>query len=105
EDRAIPRDDRPSWTDVGPDVRDGEINQLAQHPPLYYVPAAVVLRVIDGDGSAPLDLVVWQLRLLSVLTLAALPLLAADIARRLTASVPVVLSAAAGVLAVPQLTH
>src|SRR3546814_7740535 len=37
--------------------------------------------------------------------MATLPLLAADIARRFTTSVPVLLAAAAGVLAIPQLTH
>ena len=105
EEEAIPRGERASWSELGPDVRDGPINQLAQHPPLYYVPTAAALRLVDGDGSAPLDLVVWQLRLLNVVALGAMPLLAADIARRLTSSVPVVLSAGAGVLAVPQLTH
>ena len=104
-DQARPRDDRSSWTELGADVRDGPFNQLAQHPPLYYVPTAAVLRVIDGDGTEPVDRVVWQLRLLNVLTLAPLPLLAADIARRLSSSRAVVVAAAAGIVAVPQLTH
>lgn len=104
-DAASDRSDRPGWSDLGPDVRNGPPNQMPQHPPLYYETAAAVLRVLDGDGGAPLDLAVWQLRLLSILALAPLPLLAADIARRFTSSRAVVLSAAAGVLAVPQLTH
>jgi 4-amino-4-deoxy-L-arabinose transferase-like glycosyltransferase len=78
---------------------------MPQHPPLYYASAAAVVRALDGDGTAPLDLAVWQLRLLSVLTLAPLPLLAADIARRYTRSAAVVVASAAAVLAVPQLTH
>ncbi|MGK2928452.1 MAG: glycosyltransferase family 39 protein [Acidimicrobiales bacterium] len=105
EDQATPRSERDSWTEVGPDDRGGFVNQLAQHPPLYYVPTAAVLRVIDGDGSAPLDRVVWQLRLLNILVLVPLPLLAADIARRFTSSKAAVLGAAAVVVAVPQLAQ
>ncbi len=71
---ATHRADRPGWGDLGPDVRNGPPNQMPQHPPLYYVTAAAVLRVLDGDGTAPLDLAVWQLRLLSILALAPLPL-------------------------------
>jgi hypothetical protein len=104
-DEATHRADRPGWRDLGPDVRNGPPNQMPQHPPLYYESAAVVLRALDGDGAAPLDRVVWQLRLLSILVTVPLPLLAADIARRFTRRAPVVLAAAAAVLAVPQLTH
>src|SRR3546814_3940018 len=78
---------------------------MPQHPPLYYEATAALLRVLDGDGTAPLDRAVWQLRVLNALVMATLPLLAADIARRFTTSVPVLLAAAAGVLAIPQLTH
>jgi len=104
-DDAPHRADRPGWADLGPDVRNGPPNQMPQHPPLYYESAAAVLRVVDGDGRAPLDLAVWQLRLLSVLALVPLPLLAADIARHYTRAAGVVVAAAAAVLAVPQLTH
>ena len=104
-DAATHRADRPGWADLGPDVRNGPPNQMPQHPPLYYETTAAVLRVLDGDGRLPLDLAVWQLRLLSVLATAPLPLLAADIARRYTRRSAVVLTAAAAVLAVPQLTH
>lgn len=104
-DAATHRADRPGWADLGPDIRNGPANQMPQHPPLYYETAAAALRALDGDGRAPLDLAVWQLRLLSVLAMAPLPLLAADIARRFTRAVPVVLAAAAAVIAVPQLTH
>ncbi|HUR08871.1 MAG TPA: DUF2142 domain-containing protein [Nonomuraea sp.] len=102
---ATRRADRAAWSDLGPDVRTGPPNQMPQHPPLYYETAAAVLRVVDGDGDAPLDLAVWELRLLSILAMAPLPLLAADIARRFSRSPAVILSAAAAVLAVPQLTH
>ena len=104
-DAAEPRDQRSSWSALGPDVRDGPHNQLAQHPPLYYVPTAAVLRVLDGDGTAPVDRVVWQLRLLNILALLPLPLLAADVARRFTSSALVVLASAAAVVAVPQVAH
>lgn len=104
-DAAQLRDERPSWSDLGPDVRNGTFNQMPQHPPLYYGAAGAAMRVLDGDGSAPLDLAVWQLRLLGVLVVAPLPLIAADIARRFTTSGAVVVASAAAVLAVPQLTH
>jgi len=104
-DAATHRADRPGWADLGPDVRNGPPNQMPQHPPLYYEAAGAALRVIDDEGTLPLDRAVWLLRLLSVLALAPLPLIAADVARRFTASTAVVLAAAAGVLAVPQLTH
>ena len=104
-DSATHRPDRSSWSDLGPNVRNGPPNQMPQHPPLYYEAAAVALRVLDGDDRAPLDRVVWQLRLLNVLAMAPLPLVAASIARRFTGSAPVVVSAAAGMLAIPQLTH
>lgn len=104
-DAATHRADRPGWADLGPDVRNGPPNQMPQHPPLYYEAAGAALRLIDGDGTLPLDRAVWLLRLLNVLALAPLPLIAADVARRFSRSTPIVLSAAAGVLAVPQLTH
>lgn len=104
-DAAQLRSERASWTDLGPDLRNGPPNQMPQHPPLYYLGAGAALRALDGGGSAPLDLGVWQLRLLGALLVAPLPLLAADIARRFTTSDAVVVAAAAAVLAVPQLTH
>lgn len=105
EDQAMHRNDRPGWDDLGPDVRNGPPNQMPMHPPLYYEAAGAALRAIDGDGAAPLDRAVWQLRLLNVLIMAPLPLIAAAVARRFSSSTAVGLSAAAGVLAVPQLTH
>lgn len=105
EDQATPRAERPGWDELGPAVRNGPPNQMPQHPPLYYEAAAAVLRVLDDDGSRPLDRVVWELRLLSVLVTAPLPLLAAAVARRFSRSEAVVLAAAATTLAVPQLTH
>ncbi len=104
-DAATHRADRPGWRDLGPDVRNGPPNQMPQHPPLYYEAAGAALRLLDDDGSAPLDRAVWQLRLLNVALMVPLPLIAADIARRFTRAAPVVLAAAAGILAVPQLTH
>jgi 4-amino-4-deoxy-L-arabinose transferase-like glycosyltransferase len=102
---ATPRSERPGWVDLGPDVRDDPPNQMPQHPPLYYVAAGAALRVIDGDGERPLDRVVWELRLLSVLAMAALPLLAVDIARRVGATDAAALAAAVAAAATPQLTH
>ena len=104
-DAAIHRPDRPGWAELGPAVRNGPPNQMPQHPPLYYEATGAALRVLDGDGTAPLDRAVWQLRLLNVLLAAPLPLIAADVAHRFSRSGAVVVASAASVLAVPQLTH
>lgn len=102
---ATPRGERPGWAELAPDVRDGPPNQMPQHPPVYYLLAGAVTRVIDPDGTRPLDRVVWDLRVLSVLMMLPLPLLAADIARRLGAGTAATVSAAAASIGVPQLTH
>lgn len=104
---AVPRADRPTWEDLRSRVPDGpteRFNQMAQHPPLYYKLGALLFVVAPWE-SWPFDLVVWVLRLFSVLLVAPLPLFAHAAARRLTGSVPIAVSAAVVPLGIPQLSH
>ena len=117
-DNATPRSDRPTITDLGgdrpiswPDPRTGEYeplpNQMAQHPPLYYLVAAGVLRVARaiGGGEMPADREVLGLRLLGVAMVAHLPLCGWWAARRIGARRHACLAAAVAPLAMPQLQH
>ncbi|MEZ5140385.1 MAG: hypothetical protein R2711_16920 [Acidimicrobiales bacterium] len=44
--------ERPAWDDAGGDERLGQLNQMPQHPPLYYEAMATVLRAERGLGRA-----------------------------------------------------
>lgn len=99
------RGDRPPFADLGPDAPTTLPNQMAQHPPLYYVTAAAWLAVLDVRGPVAFDLEVWWLRLLGVLLAAPLPWLAARTASHLGGGPVVVAGAAVVVLAVPMLVH
>lgn len=81
-----------------------KIDQMTQHPPLYYVGAAGWLHV-TGTAEARWDHQVLALRLFDVLLFAPVPLLAAGAARRLTDSRAAGLVAAAFPLFLPQLGH
>jgi small subunit ribosomal protein S36 len=105
---APPKDRRPRWDD--PDFRALEpdrMNQMPQHPPLYYQLMAAGLRVerwlVPGELSVDTELA--YLRLLNVLLVLPLPWVAWLTARRLRVVEPVGLVAALVPLAVPQLTH
>ncbi|HWJ60584.1 MAG TPA: DUF2142 domain-containing protein [Acidimicrobiales bacterium] len=86
-----------------------QIDQMPQHPPLYYEGAALALRAARfGHPGAPFPTIATEvlvLRLLNVLLVAPLPLLTFRIARELGASDRTSLTATALLLAVPQLTH
>jgi len=81
-----------------------QVNQITQHPPLYYVLEAIPLKLVDGTSWA-YDKTVLFLRLLSALIIVPLPLLAHAAARRLRGPGPVAVTAAILPLAVPQLLH
>lgn len=115
KDDATPRGDRPTWDEMG-DTRQpdgepqppGEIQQLVQHPPLYYwVGAAVLWALPGGDGDdLRWDVTIGILRLMSALMVAPIPLLAWAGAHRLSDGNRVASTCAALVpLAIPQLTH
>ncbi|MCW2499453.1 MAG: hypothetical protein JWN87_1129 [Frankiales bacterium] len=96
----------PSFRDVTPPaLATRQLNQMTQHPPLYYAAGAAALWLLPGDQDLPFPYVIGLLRLLSVLCLVPLPLLAFAAARRLLGDGPAALAAAAVPLAVPQLLH
>ncbi|MFD7309023.1 DUF2142 domain-containing protein [Promicromonospora sp. NPDC059942] len=80
------------------------VDQMTQHPPLYYAVAAGVLRA-TGLAEARWDLQLLALRLFDVVLLAPLPLLAAAAVRRLSRSRAAALVAASFTLFVPQAGH
>jgi 4-amino-4-deoxy-L-arabinose transferase-like glycosyltransferase len=98
---------RPAWDDEGGDASTGRLNQMPQHPPLYYQLMASVLRVERAvlGGPASLDRELALLRLANVVLVAPLPLLAWWAAARFRAGRSVAVAAAVAVLAVPMLTH
>jgi 4-amino-4-deoxy-L-arabinose transferase-like glycosyltransferase len=85
----------------------GRMNQMPQHPPLYYAAMAGALRleraVVPGRWSIDTELA--YLRLLNALLVTPLPWLAWLLARRLGLGDTVGTVAALVPLAVPQLTH
>lgn len=104
---AAPRAERPAFEDLGPEATD-ILNQMPQHPPLYYGIAGGTLAALDSlwDASSwPFDRQVAALRLLDVLLVAPLPLLAWSTARRLGLAPVAAVAAATLVLCIPSLTH
>lgn len=80
------------------------VDQMTQHPPLYYAVAAGVLRV-TGAAEARWDVQLLVLRLFDVALLLPLPLLTAAAVRRLSGSRAAALVAASFTLFVPQAGH
>ncbi|WP_139820663.1 DUF2142 domain-containing protein [Krasilnikoviella flava] len=103
----VPREDRTS-VDAGNAVGDAssgtDVDQMTQHPPLYYALGAGVLHA-TGLTDARWDQVTLALRLLDALLLALVVPLAAESARRATGSPSAGLVAAAFPLVLPQLGH
>ena len=96
----------PAYKDVPPLQRPlFQLNQMTQHPPLYYAIGAALLWVIPWDQDLPFPWVIGILRLLSVACLVLLPLLAFATARRLGLAPPACAAAAVVPLAIPQLAH
>lgn len=97
---------RPVWDDEG-GARQGGLNQMAQHPPLYYEAMAGVLRVERTVFGGPwsLDRELALLRLANVALVAPLPLLAWWAATRALLSRRVAVVASFAPLALPMLTH
>jgi 4-amino-4-deoxy-L-arabinose transferase-like glycosyltransferase len=83
---------------------DGGIDQMSQHPPLYYGYAAAVLTSV-GFMDLRADLALLAVRLAGLLFVLPLPLLVWDSVRRLTRSAKAGVVGAAALFAVPQLAH
>lgn len=101
---AVARQERPSFADLTSSnsvVSQKTMNQMSQHPPLYYAILGE-LHSLMPSGMAS-DLEVWIMRLLSAVLLAPLPLLAAALARRLGAGRPMIVVATAAIALLPGL--
>jgi small subunit ribosomal protein S36 len=104
---ALSRADRPTHRELALDegLRGDRLNQMAQHPPLYYRTAGYALSLLPGWEDRGFDVVVGALRMLSVLLLIPLPVLTAATARVLGRSEPDASTAALVPLAIPQVAH
>jgi small subunit ribosomal protein S36 len=104
---APDKGDRPAWDDAGGAAQVGQLNQMPQHPPLYYQAMATVLRVerAIAGGPASTDRELALLRLANAAVVAPLPLLAWWAARRFGHDHRTGVVAAISLLAVPMLTH
>lgn len=106
---APDRAGRPTFEELAQPPRPGSINQLTQHPPLYYVYLGLTARATDlvlpGDPLAAWDLEVWSYRLASVAMTMALPFAIWATARRLRLSRPVAMAATLVPMAIPQVMH
>ncbi len=104
---AVPRAQRPAWNALAHRWQPlGSVQQIVQHPPLYYWVGAAILKAIPGGGDTlRWDVTIGLLRMISVLMVTPLPLLAHAAMRRLSPSPAAATVAALTPLAVPQLTH
>jgi 4-amino-4-deoxy-L-arabinose transferase-like glycosyltransferase len=80
------------------------VDQMTQHPPLYYAYVAVVLNAIDFMNVRS-DIALTVARLAGVVLMIPLPFFAWDSVRRITRSAKAGILAAASLFAVPQLAH
>jgi 4-amino-4-deoxy-L-arabinose transferase-like glycosyltransferase len=109
EEEAPPRSERPRLAGPEAQIPSDFVNQIPQHPPLYYAVMAGVSSFADtlipGADRWPFDKYVWFLRLLNVLMILPLPGVAYLAARELDVSQSAAIAAAAFPLAIPQLVH
>lgn len=105
EEASLPASDRSTFAELA-ESNSGKsgVDQMTQHPPLYYVLAAGFLNVIDFMQLRA-DVAFTALRLAGLVFMLPLPFLAWDATRRLTRSPKAAVVAAAAVFAVPQLAH
>ncbi|MGN8552364.1 UNVERIFIED_CONTAM: DUF2142 domain-containing protein [Microbacterium sp. SLM126] len=80
------------------------VDQMTQHPPLYYAYVAVVLNAVDFMNIRS-DIALVIARLAGVLFVVPLPYFAWNSVRRITRSPKAGIIAAASLFAVPQLAH
>jgi small subunit ribosomal protein S36 len=98
---------RPSLAQLGGDrpASNHMINQIVQHPPLYYAIGAAVLEAVPNHDQLPYDQFVWILRLVSVVMIIPLPILAWAACRRITDNRTAASAAAVVPAAIPGLTR
>lgn len=98
----IPAEDRSSFDELESDERG--VDQMTQHPPLYYGFGATVLTIVDYEQRRA-DQALLALRLAGLIFVVPLPLLVWNSTRRLTRSPRAAIVAAAALFAVPQLAQ
>jgi len=106
EDEALPKDERASYEQLDEAESVGGVNQLPQHPPLYYIVAGTAERAVElviGDPDFQLE--TWFYRLVSIAIVAPLPLVIWKASRRLGLPDPVAVAAMLIPLAIPQYLH
>ena len=105
---ATPRAQRPAFGDLAPSPTV-ELNQIVQHPPLYYALIATEFRIVNGlapgDPFRSYDRQIGAFRLLSALWLAPLPLIVWKTAKRIGLTDAAALTSTLMVLTIPQLQH
>lgn len=102
------RDHRPSIDELDEVDRPRSINQLPQHPPLYYAVAGGLERlaeVVMGDPLGSFDVETWFYRLVSIAIVSPLPVIIWRIGRRLGLPESVGVAAMLFPLAVPNYLH
>jgi len=107
---AVPRKQRPPWHELRqryppPASNPVQLQQMVQHPPLYYAVQAAVLKAAPDADDWHWDQWVGLMRVVSVLMSTALPLLAWATCMALTRNRPASLVAALLPFSVPELTH
>ena len=96
EFEPLPRDARPSLDDLGGNTRppDGVLNNLTQHPPLYYTVMGTIMWLLPHGDGMPVDQLVLVLRAFNVLMVLPLPLIFFAAARTIFGQGPISLAAA-----------
>jgi small subunit ribosomal protein S36 len=107
---AIPRAERPPWNQLAETYPltpppAPVLQQMVQHPPLYYAIEAGVLKALPGSDGYRWDVWVAIMRIVSVAMMTALPLFAWAACRALTRSRAAALCAALTPFLIPQLSH
>lgn len=95
--------ERPPFDEIAPDEPSGELQQMPQHPPLYYVLLGRGVAPVVPD-TVPFDTEVVLLRLASALLFVPVPLLVWLTARQVLGGRESIVAATVS-CAVPQLSH
>ncbi|MGF7237731.1 MAG: hypothetical protein ACQSGP_22630 [Frankia sp.] len=104
---ALPPADRPTLEALhGPAAKSRSmINQMPQHPPLFYLVDSMVLRLVPGTQHWRWDHVLGLLRLMGGAMLLPLPTLVWAMTRRMLGRPDLAIAASVIPLAIPTLTH
>src|SRR5690606_18497572 len=105
---APPKSERPAFEDRASPPMPTGINQLPQHPPLYYVTTGLAMwaaEAVVGDPIGDFVLETWLYRAMSIAFVAVLPLAVWRVCELLGAARTVTVTAMLVPLAIPQLMH